>query len=105
MTFNRSPLENNLVKKVKEYIKTAYREDAWFFKTSGNAAQKSGIPDILACVRGHFIAIETKREDGSGTPSEQQIIECKKIMKAGGYAIISKDFDEIKKFIEVIANQ
>lgn len=102
LTFNSTPLESNLVEKVKKYIRTTFRHEAWFFKTAGNAAQRSGIPDILCCIKGQFIAIETKREDGSGEASEQQRIECIKIRKAGGHAIISDNFDEIKIFIENI---
>lgn len=104
-TFNRSPLENNLDKKVREYIKTTYRKDAWFLKVAGSAAQRSGVPDFICCIKGKFICIEDKREDGSGTPSDQQIIECRKIMNAGGHAIISEDFNEIKKFIETVVNE
>lgn len=102
MIFNSSPLESNLVYKVEKYLKTTFRHEAWFIKTVGNASQKSGIPDILCCVKGKFIGIELKREDGSGKASEQQIIECRKIERAGGYSIIGKDFNEIKNFIEAI---
>lgn len=99
MTFNRSPLEKNLQNKVIEHIKTTYKKEAWFLNTVGSASQRSGIPDILACVNGKFIGIELKREDGSGRPSPQQEIEVKKINQAGGYAIISSDYNEIKNFI------
>lgn len=102
-TFNSSPLESNLVNKVKTFIRDEYKRNAWLLKTAGNASQRSGIPDILCCINGTFIAIETKREDGSGRPSKQQIIECKKITMAGGYAIISDNFDEIKNFIKSVA--
>lgn len=104
MNFNSSPLESNLVNKVKDYIRTTYRRDAWFFKVAGSAAQRSGIPDILCCIKGKFIALELKREDGSGRPSEQQRIEVHKIRNAGGYAIVSNNLDEIKNFISGIVN-
>lgn len=102
MTFNRSPLESNFVSKVEKHIRTTFRDEAWFLKVGGNAAQKSGTPDILVCIKGKFIALELKREDGSGRPSEQQKIECDKIRKAGGLAIISEDFKEVKNFLNAI---
>lgn len=102
MTYNRSPLESNLVKKVEQYIKTTYRKDSWFLKTHGNGCQRSGVPDILCCIKGHFIALELKREDGSGRASPQQEIECKKINGAGGHALISDNMEEIRNFIESI---
>lgn len=104
MTFNRSPLESDFVSKVEKYIKTTFRDEAWFLKVGGNASQRSGVPDILVCLKGKLIAIELKREDGSGEPSEQQIIECKKINKAGGVAIISDDFNEVKFLLNSIYN-
>ncbi len=97
--FNRSPLESNLQKKVLKYIRTTYKQDAWFLNVAGSAVQRSGVPDIICCIKGHFIGLELKREDGSGRPSQQQLIECNKIMQAGGDAIVSQDFEEIKKFI------
>lgn len=105
MTFNRSPLESNFVSKLEKYIKTTFQDEAWFLKVGGNASQRSGIPDILVCIRGKFIAIELKREDGSGVPSKQQIIECKKINRAGGISIISNSFEEVKNLLNTIYNQ
>lgn len=102
MTFNRSPLESNLVRKVKTYITTTFLKEAWILKTVGNASQRSGVPDIICCIQGKFIAIETKREDGSGEISNQQTIEAKCIKNAGGWVIISDNFNEIKKFINNI---
>ena len=99
MNFNRSPLESNLQKKVINYIKSTFKNQAWLLNVAGSAVQRSGVPDILVCINGTFIGIELKREDGSGRPSPQQIIECKKITQAGGHAIISNDFEEIKKLL------
>ena len=104
MTFNRSPEESNFVSKVERYIRTTFRDEAWFLKVGGNAAQRSGVPDIIICLKGKLIAIELKREDGSGRASKQQIIECKKINKAGGIAIVSDDFKEVKNLLTSIYN-
>lgn len=104
MSFNRNPLESNLVTKVEKYLKSTYKHDAWYLKTNGNGAQRSGIPDILICIKGHPIAIETKREDGSGIVSQQQVIECNKMNRAGYHCLISGNMEEIKTFIENIVN-
>lgn len=104
MTFNRSPLESNLVKKVETYIKTTFKEKAWFFNIGGNASQRSGVPDILVCINGRLIGLELKREDGTGRPSKQQEIECRKINNAGGIAIITNNFEQIKKLLNDVYN-
>ena len=99
MTFNRSPLEQNLDDKLVKFVRTTFRKEAWFLKVAGSAAQRSGVPDYIICIKGKFVAIETKREDGSGRASGQQKIECRRIQQAGGIAIISDDFKEIKKLL------
>lgn len=68
-------------------------------KFFANRMTKSGIPDILACVNGHFVAIEVKAQNGK--PSDLQLYNVKKIREAGGVAIIlyPDGFDEFKKLI------
>jgi hypothetical protein len=47
---------------------------------------RSGIPDIIACHQGRFIAIECKA--GNNTVTALQEAELKKIEDAGGYALV-----------------
>ena len=60
---------------------------------------KSGIPDILCCLNGKFIAIEVKAE--SGKPSELQEYHLRKINEAGGFGILlyPSGFEKFKKEI------
>ena len=83
--------------KIKSYLKSI---GAYFIKTHGDRFSKVGTPDILACVNGHFVAVEVKAENGK--PSELQLYHIEQIQKAGGYAIIlyPKDFEKFKKDVE-----
>lgn len=75
-------------------------EGGWFIKYwAGSQFTKSGIPDILACVNGYFVAIEVKGPNGK--PSELQLHTIKKIREAGGFAFVlyPSGFDEFKDFI------
>lgn len=84
--------------KVKAYLKS---KGAWFVKYwGGGLYTQRGIPDILCCYKGRFIAIETKAE--TGHPSDLQLYQIRKIKEAGGIAMVlyPKDFDEFKKIIE-----
>ena len=80
--------------KIKAYLKSI---GAYFIKTHGDRFSKVGTPDILACVNGHFVAVEVKAENGK--PSELQLYHIEQIKKAGGYAEIlyPKDFENFKK--------
>lgn len=56
---------------------------AWYFKPMTMGYGKSGVSDIIACIRSNFWAIEVKREGKEPTPIQtHRGIE---ITKAGGY--------------------
>lgn len=88
--------EKNFENKIKKFLKD---NNCWYVKFFANRMTKSGIPDILACVNGHFVAIEVKAQNGK--PSDLQLYNVKKIREAGGVAIIlyPDGFDEFKKLI------
>lgn len=86
--------EKTFENKIKLYLKSI---GAYFIKTHGDRFSKIGTPDILACVNGHFVAVEVKAEKGK--PSDLQVYHIEQIKKSGGYGIIlyPKDFDKFKK--------
>lgn len=90
--------EKEFEDKVKKYLKS---KNAWFLKTWGGGMQRSGIPDILACVNGKFFGIELKSD--KGVPSELQLWNIANIIKAGGVAGVyaPKDFDLLKREVEL----
>lgn len=45
-----------------------------------------GDPDIVLCVKGHFVALELKTDKGRADPL--QLYKLRKIEKTGGYAFI-----------------
>lgn len=84
------PFEN----KVKHHLK---ENGAWFIKYWGGAKYtKDGIPDILVCINGYFLAVETKSD--TGRPTALQLYHTRMIRKAGGIAIILHP-DDYKLFI------
>lgn len=89
--------EKNFENRIKAFLKG---EGAWFIKYwAGSQFTKSGVPDILACVHGYFVAIEVKGPNG--IPSELQLHTIKKIREAGGFAFVlyPSGFEEFKQFI------
>ena len=75
---------------------------AYFIKTHGDRFTKVGTPDIIACVKGYFVAVEVKAENGK--PSELQKYHIEQIKNAGGYGFIlyPKDFEKFKKVVETL---
>lgn len=75
--------EKNFENKIKKYIE---EQGGWQVKFFANRMTKNGIPDLLCCVGGYFVAIEVKAQNGR--PSELQLYHCRKIREAGGFAFI-----------------
>ena len=94
--------EKNFENKVKKFLE---EQGCYFIKYwAGAAYTKSGIPDVLACVNGHFVGIELKAPNGK--PSPLQIHNLKKIDEAGGHAVLlyPDQWELFKNFIECIVN-
>lgn len=58
----------------------------WYTKIWGGGFQKSGIPDIIACVHGIMVAVEVKSSHGK--PSELQKLNINRINSSDGLGVI-----------------
>lgn len=89
--------EKSFENKIKKFLE---EQGCWYVKYFANRMTKSGIPDILACVNGYFVAIEVKASNGK--PSELQYYHRDKIRATGGISIIlyPEQFDEFKDYIK-----
>lgn len=61
---------------------------------------KEGCPDILVCIKGRFIGIECKAENGKQSESQKDFQN--KLEKAGGLYWLIKDVSELEKYVEEI---
>lgn len=84
---------------VKKWLK---EQGYWFVKIWGGGFQKAGIPDVLACVNGRFVALELKSE--TGKLSELQKYNLNKITECGGLACEVKpsNWDDVKNIIKTL---
>ena len=91
--------EKTYENKIKRLLKA---EGCYYVKHYANAATRAGIPDILACIGGHFVGIEVKAANGKAT--ELQLKNILQIREAGGIALIvyPDDYDRIKKIIRYL---
>ena len=94
--------EKNFENRIKTWLD---EKGCYFVKQFGCAFTKSGVPDLLCCVNGKFVAIEVKAENGK--TSDLQDYNIAKIKKAGGIALVVKpsQFDELKDLIERLMNE
>lgn len=87
--------EKAIENKIKQYLKTV--EDLYFFKEHGGLYGTAGVPDIICCYKGRFIALEVKAPDGKATALQNATI--RRIIGAGGIARIVRSLEEVKSII------
>lgn len=71
----------------------------WFLHLTDPSTRynNKGIPDLLICVNGRFLAVELKTE--TGTVSGAQHAHLAKIREAGGEAFVCRS---VERFIEIL---
>jgi Holliday junction resolvase len=86
-------------------VKTAVRKlldslNIYHFMPPANGFGRAGIPDIVGCMDGHFIAIECKA--GKGTTTALQDRELNAVLNAGGTVFIAREHNlaDLKLLLE-----
>ena len=86
--------------KVKAAVrKVLDTEGVYYFMPAANGFGRAGIPDIICCVRGFFLAIELKA--GKGKTTALQDREIMAINIHGGKAMVVNE-DNINEVKEVV---
>ena len=67
-------------------VKLLNKYDAYYFFPPANGYGRSGVPDIVCCVKGKFVAIECKA--GKNTTTALQDREINRIRTAEGHAMV-----------------
>ena len=78
---------------VKKRIKDRYGKDCWCLTTHQGPYGQKGVPDLIYCIHGLFVAIEMKSEVGEATAI--QMVELRKIQKANGISCIIHGKDDV----------
>ena len=87
--------EADLITTIKKYLATLPETFAW--KEHGGQYGTAGIPDIIVCHRGRFIALEAKV--GKNQPTKLQAVTIEQIRKAGGTAAVVRSVEDVKTII------
>lgn len=92
--------EADIVRAILKYLKTV--PDCFCWKEHGGMYGTAGIPDIICCYRGSFIAFEVKTASGKTTALQEAAI--RNIQKAGGTAVVVRSAAEVRVIMEELAN-
>lgn len=90
--------ESDIVKAILKYLKTMPECFCW--KEHGGMYGTAGIPDIICCYRGKFVAFEVKTEKGKTTALQDSVIN--KIQKCGGKVAVVRSVDAVKAVLEEV---
>lgn len=89
------PPEANLQRRVVSAIKRRF-PSAWVYHPCDR--KRMGVPDLLICVNGRFVAVELKA--AGRKPTELQRFTLDKITHAGGIAGWATDLDQVFRIVE-----
>jgi len=92
----KPPLERTIVRQIQYYLSSL--ENCYWVKTHGDKYTRHGVPDLLVCYNGQFIALEVKRPQlGKLTDNQKQ--ELAKISAAGGLAAVVTSVEDVKRLL------
>jgi len=73
--------------KVKAAVKKLLdQHNIYYFMPATGGYGRSGVPDFICCVKGNFVAVETKA--GKAKPTALQMREMERIKNSGGLAFV-----------------
>jgi Holliday junction resolvase len=80
-------------KKVKARVEAMLRaKGVYYFFPATHGYGRSGVPDIVACARGQFLAIECKAAGGKLTALQER--ELERIKQSGGVGLVIREDHE-----------
>lgn len=88
--------EKDIVNRIMKYLKTVPQAFCW--KEHGGMYGTAGLPDIICCVKGRFVAFEVKQPSGKLTKLQEVTIT--KIRAAKGEAFKVTSAYDVKVILE-----
>lgn len=89
--------------RVKSAVKKWLRDrGVWFFMPVSNGMGQVGIPDIICCYKGLFVAIETKAPGKRGNITENQRRVIMEIQLAKGYAWVVDGTEDLALLFDTL---
>lgn len=87
--------ERDIVNRIMEYLKSVPM--CFAFKEHGGMYGTAGLPDIICCIAGRFVAIEVKTPTGRLTKLQE--VTLRRINDAKGNAYKVTSVDEVTKIL------
>lgn len=95
---DKDNLESTITNNIMKYLRSLDKCFCW--KEHGGMYGSAGIPDIICCYYGQFLAFEVKRRGNKPTKLQEKTIA--EIQAAGGQAYVVHSVDEVKEIIKEV---
>ena len=86
--------EARIGQKIRKYLDDL---GAFIFKVHGGPQMMAGLPDLIACYKGHFWGIEVKQPGQRPTPRQEWVHSL--ILRAGGSIIVATCVEDVSSII------
>jgi hypothetical protein len=86
-----------LCKQILDWLNS--RKHTFFFKTHGSGFLQAGVPDLVGCIYGHFVAFEVKMPGKEKTVTKLQKYYLDRFFESFGWVIVVTSLDEVKKYL------
>lgn len=87
--------ERALTDRILRHLRALPR--SWWFKVKGGSGQQAGIPDIVGCLDGRFVAIEVKRPGKRPTKLQDHVMG--RIREAGGAVGVATSVEDANRVV------
>lgn len=87
--------KNRILRVIKTY-------GGWWYTTPRSRFGKVGIPDVIGCLCGRFIAIEFKAPGSSYTTTSSQNMNLNHIQSCGGHAFVCDSEEAANAIIQFV---
>jgi Holliday junction resolvase len=96
----RQPVKEKWVK--QQVVKMLKARGVYYFFPVAGAYTSIGVPDIIACIRGKFVALECKA--GNNRPTELQHKNIEAIRNNDGHAWVvnENDLETVEKNLDLV---
>lgn len=95
--------EIDFKQKAANAIKEEYGDEVWYYLPSDRF--RRGVPDIILCFFGYFVAIELKMQNSrevNGSPMQQYNLS--KIQLANGFSFVATDMGSVMSGLRNVYN-
>ena len=90
--FRRNKVKDKVVKLLKSH-------GVYYFYAATHGFGRSGVPDLVCCIKGHFLAIEVKAGKNTTTALQDREIEAIRVAEGTAFVINETNIQQLEDYL------